>query len=206
MLEQHATRGGIVLYGLVDIDIGFLVSLLQEENPSISVKESRVCRLFFYRFVAHLLCFLKVVLRQTKIVGIIIQCCKVLWSQVQTAVVSLESFFIKTFLVKNIAHNGVKIRNDIGVAVWFYLCHALLESLQCCIVFFLHILRKTLKIIENHLFRIVFLGRARNGNYFIVLLFLPNVLYESYASTRIIGFYGDGLFVNLVHTVHWCIL
>jgi len=54
-----------------------------------------------------------------------------------------------------------------------------------------------LEIIENHLIWVVLNGRTADSNYLIVVVCVPNILYQRYSCTRIIGFYLKSLLINV---------
>ena len=109
MLLDDTAECRIVADGLLYVYLCFLITFLLKEDPCVGIEEGTVGRLCLDGLVAHLLRLRKIPVLHTEVIGIVVQCRRIVRFPLQTAVVSLESLIVESFLVEDVAHDGVEV-------------------------------------------------------------------------------------------------
>ena len=187
MLDDHPAHRGIVLQGLVDIYLRLFVAFLHEENPGVGIQESTVGGLCLDGAVAHLLRLLESFAPLTQVVGVVVQYLDVIVLPLQTAVVGRESLIVKTLIMQDLSHDGVEVRNEIGIAFLIDLRHPSAEGIESLVTLILLEMCQTEEIVERHLVGIVFRGRLTQVDHRVIVLTHPFRLHQLESDTHIVG-------------------
>ena len=140
---------------MVDVDLRLGIAFFEEEQPSVGVEIGAVVGLIFNYAVAHCLSLVEVFTLFAQVIGIVVEAPNIIGLPLQTTVVSGESLVYAPLLVENLAHQLVKIRHDILVAVGVYLRYAPSEGVEGLVFLVFLIASDTFEVVKHHLFGVV---------------------------------------------------
>ena len=80
--------------------------------------------------------------------------------------------------MKDVAHDGIEVGDDVRVAVLVYLRDAFLECGESLVVVLLHVVCKAFEIIKRHVIGVVLLTGMTESDNLVVFLLRPHILQE----------------------------
>ena len=109
MFQQDDTVGAVVLESLFDVDTGFGMASLAEENPGIGVEVVGVLGIQVDTLPAHFFCLVQLNAVETEIVGIIVQAASVVGLPLQARVIGGVGLTVQSLLVVQLGHHLIEI-------------------------------------------------------------------------------------------------
>ena len=101
--------------------------------------------------------------------------------------------------MKDIPKDCIEVWHNLWITIFFYLSYAFLKCFKCRINVVLLELCHAFEVIESHLIRVIFNGRAAYLYDLIIIFCCPDILYQCQSSTWVIRFHLNGLLVNMIN-------
>ena len=111
-----------------------------------------------------------------QIVGVVVERHYVVGFPLQTGIIGSKGCILLILLMQDVAHHGIEIRDQVVGREFIHLSHTQSEFIERSIFVLILIVSHTSEIIEDHLFRIVFVGSLRLFNHLMILLLIPEQL------------------------------
>lgn len=165
-----------VLESRIDIGLGIYITLFHKQNPGVGIKIGTIVRFQLDGLVAHRLSLVQILAFLAQIVGVVVERHYVVGFPLQTGIIGCKGCILLILLMQDVAHHGIEIRNQVVGREFIHLSYTQPELIERRIFVLILIVSHTSEIIEDHLFRIVFVGSLRLLDHLMIFLLIPEQL------------------------------